>query len=240
MTAGLPVETEAAPPGEAGRRRPSDGERRARGDPPLEDSGAADLRVGSALVGRLRDRIGARRPRGGLRNGCVSRVPDLDRRCAPARDRRRLLSPNRSRLRDERRRVCRREGESRHVAESRRSRGAPRRLCADGGGLDRRRGLRSHVVRALSQRPQGRAFARLSRSHRLRQPSWRSRVRARLCPADLRIRRRDVRARRRGTGQDHPRRPTAGGRPGPCRGRRSGRGVGVRAASRLLHRARLR
>ena len=113
--------------------------------------------------------------------------------CGAAGDRRRLLPADRSRLRDERRRLHRREGESRHAAEPRRGRGAAHRLRADGRGLDRRRGLRGDVVRAVARGPQGRALARLSRRDRLRQPAWRARVGACLRAADLRVRRGDVR-----------------------------------------------
>ncbi len=47
---------------EAGRRRPADGDGRVRGDAAPEVARAADLRLGPALVGRLRDGGGARRP----------------------------------------------------------------------------------------------------------------------------------------------------------------------------------
>ena len=164
----------------AARRRPPDADGPDGGDAAAEDARAADLRLRPALVGRLRDGVGARRPRrrlGGLR---ASRLSDLDRDRRAARDRRPLVPADRSRLRDERRRVRRRAREPRHAAEPRRRRRAAHRLRAHRRGLDLGRDLRDHVVRAVARRAtRSRSRSRALLADRARQPARRARVGAR-------------------------------------------------------------
>ena len=138
---------------------------------------------------------------------------------AAPRDRRRLVHADGARLRDERRRVHRRAREPRHAAEPRRRCGAPHRLRPHRRGLDLRRDLRGHVVRAVAVRAQGRALARLPAADRARQPARRPRVGPRLRAADLSLRHRGRRARHRGRHR---------ARDGPC----ASRGRAARAAGR--------
>ena len=82
-------------------RRPADGHRPDGGDAAPEVARAADLRVRPALVGGVRDRGGARRARRGLGG---RRAPGRSRSrsaiAVAARDRRALVSPDGSRLRE--------------------------------------------------------------------------------------------------------------------------------------------
>src|SRR5260370_15667 len=117
-------------------RRPLDADRPARGDAAAEDARAPDLRLGPAVVGRLRNRVGARRAARRLGGVRATGLPDLDRdRCAP-RGRGRLVHADGARLRDERRRLHRRARQPRHAAEPRRRLRAPDGLRAHGRGLD--------------------------------------------------------------------------------------------------------
>ena len=69
----------------------------------LEDACAPGLRLGPAVVGRVRDGVRARRPRRSLGHGRLPDLADLDRHRRAAGDRRRLVPPDRPRLPDERR-----------------------------------------------------------------------------------------------------------------------------------------
>ena len=195
--------------------------RRSRGDTPLEDSGAADLRLGFAVVGRLRDRVGDRRPHRGLGGSVTSfsRSPSASR----------LSWRSSSSRMDRPFRVYETSGGAYVVAKEnlgpcRASSEPPpcRGLRTDGRCVDRRRGLRSDVVRAVSQR--------LTRS-RCRSPVSRSSSFVNLSgvrespgltfalptygfvaaiSALVGV----------GLAENHSRRRTAGGRPRPCGGRR--------------------
>ena len=168
-----------------GRR---DADRPDGGDAAAEDAGAPDLRVRPALVRRVRDRVGARRPRRRVGDRRASRVSDLDRGRGAARDRRPLVPADGSRLRDERRRVHRRPREPRHAAEPHGGGRAAHRLRPHRRRVDLRRHLRDHVVRAVARQPQGRAVARVPAADRARQPARRARVGAALRAPDVRLR----------------------------------------------------
>ena len=75
--------------------RPAPLERRDGGDAPAEVARAADLRLRPALVGRVRDRGRARRPRRRLARRRAPHPPDLDRDRRAARDRRRSRTARR-------------------------------------------------------------------------------------------------------------------------------------------------
>ena len=181
---------------EARGRRQADGHGRARGDTAPEDPRASDLRLGPAVVGRLRDRGRDGRPHRRLGRSGPPGLPDLDRDRGAARDRRPLVQTDGPGLRDERRRLRRRQGESRHPAEPRRSGRSAHRLRTHGRRVDSRRHLRGHLARSIAQQPQGRALARVPRGDRPRQPARRSRVGSRLRASDVRLRDCDVRSRR--------------------------------------------
>ncbi len=137
--------------------RPAARDRRDGRDAALEEARAADLRLRPALVGRLRDRGGARRPR--RRLGCRRRTSSCRSRSRSPRCSRSSSSPTRQTVQAYETsggRVRRREGEPRHAAEPRRRRRAARRLRPDRRRLGRRRRARDHVGGAVARRPQGR------------------------------------------------------------------------------------
>ena len=158
-----------------------------------------------------------------LRRSGPPGFPHLDRHRGTARDRRRLVQTDGPGLRDERRRLRRREGESGHPAEPRRSGRSAHRLRAHGRRVDSRRHLRGHLARSIAQQSQGRALARVPRGDRPRQPARRSRVRSRVRASDVRLRDRDVRSRRGRSREDDPWTPTArSGAEPDCRRDRRG------------------
>ena len=86
----------------------------------------------------------------------TSRAAGLDRDRGPACDRRPLLPPDRPRLRDERRRVRRGEGQPRHAAVPRRGSGASDRLRAHRRRLRHSRRLRDDLGSSVARGAQAR------------------------------------------------------------------------------------
>ena len=132
-------------------------------DAALEDARASDLRVRPAVVGRLCDRGGARRPDRCFGELGPSRPADLDRDRGGDGNRRPLLR-------------ARRSGPTRRAAAPTSSPGrtsatmpslvagggAPRRLHPDRCRVGRRRRTRPHLGRTVAAGPRGDALARRS------------------------------------------------------------------------------
>ena len=178
-------------------RRPPHAHGQPRGRAAAALDRAADLRLGSALVRRVRDGGGPRRAR------CdVGRVPRADRsdlgghRGAAGR-RGAVVPADDLRLPERRRLVRRGQGEPRPAGRARGGRVAADRLRADGRRLDRLGRAGGDLGRARALDPCRRAESRRARRARARQPARRARVGVRLRTPDLRLHHRDRRHDRR-------------------------------------------
>ena len=176
-------------------RNPSSAPRRAasqrptRGDAAAQAPRAAGVLLGPALIRRLRDR--ADHPRAGSRR---SRAPLPDavgrgRRRAAAYDRDRLLPPDLRGVSKRRRCLRGQPCQPRRERVPDRGLGASDRLRAHGRRLRRRRSGRDHERRAEPRPLRGRVVARIRGHPRGGEPARGQGVRARLRPADLRLRR---------------------------------------------------
>ena len=133
---------------EADAGRSTDAALAARGRAAAEAARAADLRVGSALLGRLRDRGRTARADHRVAGLAGPDRADLVRDRGPAGDRGPLIPPDDLRLPERRRLVRRRQGEPRRHRRPRRRRLPAHRLRPHRGGVDRLRRARGHVGRA--------------------------------------------------------------------------------------------
>ena len=132
---------------EASAARPSAGLAQGRTPAASEAACPARLRLGPALLGRVRDRGDAARTRAGRRIGDTAAPPALPRRGGVARGRDRLLPPNRARIPARRWVLHRRKGEPRPDPRPDGGRRDPDLLRAHRGGERHRWGDRGDVGR---------------------------------------------------------------------------------------------
>ena len=179
----------------------------------------------TALVGRLRDRGGARRAGRDLARVARADRADLGGHRGAAGRRRALVPPDDLRLPERRRLVRRGQGEPRPAGGARRRGLAAHRLRAHRGRLDRLGRARGHLGGAGALVARGRAEPGRARRARARQPARRARVGLRLRAADVRLHARDRRHdRRRLRARDGQRLADgARARPGARRARRQRR-----------------
>ncbi len=172
----------SSPPRRAASQRPT------RRDAAAQAAGDAGLLLGPALIGRLRDRADPPRARSRRPRAPAPDAVGRGRRRRAACDRRRLLPPDLPRLSERRRRLRGQPRQPRRERLPDRGLGAADRLRAHGGGLGRRRSRRDHERGARACPVRGRVVARLRRRPRGGEPARGQGVRARLRPADLRLR----------------------------------------------------
>ena len=214
-------------------RRPPHAHGQPRGRAAAALDRAADLRLGPALVRRLRDRGGARRA--GCDVGRLARAdhPDLGGHRGAADGRGAVVPADDLRLPERRRLLRRGQGEPRPAGRARGGRVAAGRLRAHGRRLDRLGRAGGHLGRARALHARRRAQSRRARRARARQPARRARVGLRLRAADLRLHHRDRRHDRRRPRARHALRLAHCPRPRSGARRARDRGGHRRAAARV-------